>query len=192
MSISKYSNHIILLLITRSKRILHHLNITLFYNILHTLTMCLLGLAFLLVASRFVQPLLILIGMGIGLGLFGYFFRRGISIAKEWLEKGFDLIIGLATSEPTRLAVIQKGEKTLLLFDITDQVALPKDSPFLHQTIRDLKLREQTGASIVAIYRNGKHLANPGPDVELLPDDILVLIGNEDELSKAKKFLIPE
>jgi len=190
MVISKYANHIILLLVTRNKRILHHLNIALFYNTLHILTMCVLGLAFLLFSFRYIRSVPIVSGIGAGVLIAGYLFRKKINIAKEGLENALDRITGLATSEPTRRAVIQKGEKTLLLLDITDQVALPKNSPLHHKTIRDLRLREETGASIVAIYRDGKHIANPGPDIRLLPDDILVLIGNEDELLKGKRLLL--
>jgi CPA2 family monovalent cation:H+ antiporter-2 len=190
VAISKYANHIILLLITRNKRILHHLNITLFYNTLDILSMCLLGTVFLIFSFRFVQSVQIVASLGAGIFIVGYFFRKKINVVKEWLEKALDRITGLATSEPTRRAVIQKGEKTLLLLDITDQVALPKNSPLHDKTIRDLRLREETGASIVAIYRDGKHIANPGPDIKLMPDDVLVLIGNEEELIKGKRLLL--
>lgn len=192
MAISKYANHIILLLVTRNKVILRHLNITLFYNTLNIFTMGLMGLAFLIFSFRYVQSLWVVIGIGLCVFLFGFLLLKKIAVAKEWIENGLDRITGLATSEPTRRAIIRKGEKTLLLQDITDQVALPKNSPLHDKTIRDLRLREETGASIVAIYRDGKHIANPGPDIKLLPDDILVLIGDEEELSKAKHRLLTE
>ena len=45
-------------------------------------------------------------------------------------------------------------------------------------------------ATIVAIYREGQHLGNPDADTELLADDILILIGNLDQLKHAKQFLV--
>ncbi len=73
--------------------------------------------------------------------------------------------------------------------DITDQVTVTNGSPAAHKTLQELQLRKQSGATIVAIYRDGQHLANPAPDSTLFPDDILVLLGNKDELERAKNLL---
>jgi TrkA domain protein len=56
-------------------------------------------------------------------------------------------------------------------------------------TIRDLQVREKTGASIIAIYRKGTHIANPAPTTVLLPNDIVMLLGNEEERQRAKALL---
>lgn len=55
--------------------------------------------------------------------------------------------------------------------------------------IRELELRTQTGASIVAIERNEKSSVNPGPDLELLAGDKLLLLGTEEQLMDARMFL---
>jgi CPA2 family monovalent cation:H+ antiporter-2 len=191
-AISKYSNHILLLLVTRSKRLLHLIDVHVFYNTLHILTILVLVCGYLFAASQFVMNLKILIGMGISLLVFERLFRRKTTLGKEWLESVLDQVIGLATSEPTRQAVLKSGEHTLLLVDITDQITVQADSPVCHKTIREIKLREETGATIVAIYREGKHLANPGPDTQLEPDDIIVLLGNKEELEKAGNLISPQ
>ncbi len=116
--------------------------------------------------------------------------RRPLAWLKERLERFLDQAIGLASSEPTRQAVLQSGDKTLLLFDITDQVTLTHDSLKGHKTLREFALRKRTGASVVAIYREGQHMANPGPDIELHPHDVLVIMGEKGELSEARKILI--
>lgn len=187
-AISKYSNHIILLLVTRSKALLHFLNVHAFYNTLNAATVSILELIFIFSAAQFIQSLEILYIMVAGLLFVGFAFRRAVNRGKEWLEGVLDQIIGLATSEPTRQAVLRSGD-TLLLDDITDQISLPDNSFADHQTIREIRLREQTGATLVAIYREGKHLANPGPDTHLLADDVLVLLGDEQELAKARDLL---
>jgi len=51
--------------------------------------------------------------------------------------------------------------------------------------IRELQLRTETGASIVALERDGKPTINPGPDTELYAGDELLLIGDPQQLSDA-------
>jgi CPA2 family monovalent cation:H+ antiporter-2 len=56
--------------------------------------------------------------------------------------------------------------------------------------IRELELRTKTGASIVAIERNGVNNVNPGPDEELLVNDQVLLLGSAAQLEKARKHLL--
>jgi CPA2 family monovalent cation:H+ antiporter-2 len=56
---------------------------------------------------------------------------------------------------------------------------------FLHE----LQLRTLTGASIVAIERNGTNLVNPGAHDELFTGDQVLVLGNEVQLEKAGRFL---
>ncbi|HMP77058.1 MAG TPA: cation:proton antiporter [Kiritimatiellia bacterium] len=55
--------------------------------------------------------------------------------------------------------------------------------------IRELQLRSETGASIVAIERAGRTLVNPDPDEELRPDDKLLLLGSSEQLTNARLHL---
>jgi CPA2 family monovalent cation:H+ antiporter-2 len=55
--------------------------------------------------------------------------------------------------------------------------------------IAELKLRTQTGASVVGIERRGSSIVNPGPDEELESGDQILLIGSEDQLKAAKQLL---
>ena len=99
---------------------------------------------------------------------------------------------------------------------LRDTFAQPADPPLLHEApslppllrearletvevqpgteaagkmIAELKLRTQTGASVVGIERNGTSIVNPGPDEELESGDQILLIGSEDQLNAAKKLL---
>jgi CPA2 family monovalent cation:H+ antiporter-2 len=53
--------------------------------------------------------------------------------------------------------------------------------------IRELALRTRTGASIVAIERNGVAIINPGPDEEFLPNDQVLLLGRAAALEAARR-----
>jgi CPA2 family monovalent cation:H+ antiporter-2 len=77
-------------------------------------------------------------------------------------------------------------EAKLLVFVITE--TSPAKGRFLHE----LELRTKTGASIVAIERNGANLINPGPNDELLLNDQVLVLGNETHLQKAQQHLLGE
>ncbi|MCG3204688.1 MAG: Glutathione-regulated potassium-efflux system protein KefB [Elusimicrobia bacterium] len=187
--ISKYANHIVLLLVTKSKTMLHIIDIHAFYNALDFLTINFLIYTFLAASAPLLEgTVYTILGLIFILGI-RHVFKKRWAHGKEWLEERLDQITGLATSEPTRQAVLMSGDRSLLLVDITDQVKLGEASRACGQTVREIKLREQTGATLVAIYRGGKHMANPGPDTPLLADDVLVILGDPDELEKAKTLL---
>jgi CPA2 family monovalent cation:H+ antiporter-2 len=70
--------------------------------------------------------------------------------------------------------------------------AIKPASPACGRLIRELELRTKTGASIVAIERNGVSLINPGPDEELQVNDQVLVLGNETHLKKARAWLLGE
>jgi CPA2 family monovalent cation:H+ antiporter-2 len=55
-----------------------------------------------------------------------------------------------------------------------------------NKLIRELQWRTRTGASIVAIRRNGQNIFNPEPNEELLPGDHLLVIGSNEQLRAAR------
>jgi K+/H+ antiporter YhaU regulatory subunit KhtT len=82
------------------------------------------------------------------------------------------------------------GRIAALFADATvDHVQLNPDAPTVGKTLRELDLRKNTGASVIAVARNGEANTNPGPDFTLQPDDIIVLIGGHRELDEAMNLL---
>ncbi len=57
------------------------------------------------------------------------------------------------------------------------------------RTLRDLDLRAETGASVLAIMRRGEMRANPAPETRLEADDTVVLIGTAEQLGRARATL---
>jgi len=57
------------------------------------------------------------------------------------------------------------------------------------QTIRQLDLRRQTGATIIALVRGEEHFPNPDVDQRLEAGDVLVLIGSHAQLEAAFRLL---
>jgi TrkA domain protein len=60
------------------------------------------------------------------------------------------------------------------------QIRLRAGSPFVDRPLGETQARARTGASIVAIVRNGNVIPSPTPAEELHADDVLVVIGTED------------
>lgn len=70
-----------------------------------------------------------------------------------------------------------------------ERMEIGPQSAGANKLISELQLRTLTGASIVAIQRNGKNILNPHPGEELLPGDHLLLIGETEQLMAAKQLL---
>ncbi len=66
------------------------------------------------------------------------------------------------------------------------RISVYTGSEAANKLIRELQLRTRTGASIVAIRRQGQNILNPDPNEELLPGDQLLMIGAEEQISAAK------
>jgi len=59
----------------------------------------------------------------------------------------------------------------------TEQISLPVDSPYLGRPLGDTRARTRTGASIVAVLRDGSVIASPGPDLVFALRDVVVVVG---------------
>jgi CPA2 family monovalent cation:H+ antiporter-2 len=79
----------------------------------------------------------------------------------------------------------------LLAAALTETYLLDERSPAAGKTIRDLRLRRETGVTIIAAVRDGKPITNPSPDFLLAAGDTLVLLGNHADLERAQRLLDP-
>ncbi|HSM57018.1 MAG TPA: NAD-binding protein, partial [Candidatus Sulfomarinibacteraceae bacterium] len=78
------------------------------------------------------------------------------------------------------VAQLQNAQRLLHLNWIT----LDNSSPLVQDTIGKMRIRQHTGASIVGILRSGRLLANPGPEEQLLPQDMVGVLGNPEQLER--------
>lgn len=65
------------------------------------------------------------------------------------------------------------------------------DSPAVGHTLKDLDLRARTGATIIAVVRDGDPATNPAADFRVEGGDVLVLVGAHEQLAKATALLQP-
>ena len=64
-------------------------------------------------------------------------------------------------------------------------------SPAIGRTLEDIGLRRTTGATVIALVREGKATANPSAAAVIERGDILVLLGNHAEIVAARGLLDP-
>jgi monovalent cation:H+ antiporter-2, CPA2 family len=69
-------------------------------------------------------------------------------------------------------------------------VTLSDQSNAARKLIRELALRTRSGAGVVGIERAGVPIINPGPDEELLPGDVVLLLGSTLQITAAKRVLV--
>jgi voltage-gated potassium channel len=62
-------------------------------------------------------------------------------------------------------------------------------SCFINKSIKELGVRNITGANIVGLKKDGKYIFNPNPDVILSSDDQLFVLGDPEQLMKLKQLL---
>jgi CPA2 family monovalent cation:H+ antiporter-2 len=67
----------------------------------------------------------------------------------------------------------------------TDIFRIERGSPVAGQSLRDLDLRRQTGATVLAVVRDEEPDPNPGGDTVLEAGDDLVLVGSHAEIDQA-------
>lgn len=154
------------------------------------------GLIFLFIGSLFLPlvPLLImasLITVGAGFFLWG--------TAKKIHDRIQSMIGGIFEQEKNAVLSAEHSSTQKELFRLireeypweaeTQDFLLPYQESAVNQTIKDLRLRSESGATIVAIYRDDQSIANPEPDMKLLPGDVLLLMGDTKQIKDAVLFL---
>jgi CPA2 family monovalent cation:H+ antiporter-2 len=70
-----------------------------------------------------------------------------------------------------------------------ENVQVLPEHPSNGRTLRELDLRRTSGASVLAIVRDGEAVTNPGPDHALQAEDIIVLLGSHQQLDRAVALL---
>lgn len=167
------------------------------HNVFRFLVMVFFGLLFLAVGSFFnpTPP--------IGVGLAGLVIISGVLLwgsVRKTHEKMESVMLGVFDREASSAeapAKVRMAQDELIKF-IRDQYpweveildfVVPFSESALHQSLRALGLRTATGASVVAVYREDDSIPNPGPDEVLQPGDVLLMVGDKEQVRRASEFL---
>jgi CPA2 family monovalent cation:H+ antiporter-2 len=123
--------------------------------------------------------------LGIALGTIFLFRRILVRIYSRAELALHETLIELPRIQRERPKVI----KDILRDAELDTMEIPAGSVMIGRKLRDIPLRQQTGASIVAIERAGTRVINPGPDETLEVGDRVLLLGELEQLPAACDLL---
>lgn len=85
-----------------------------------------------------------------------------------------------------------KEEKEMFLKNlIIEWITVEKTSILLNKSIKELNIRKKTDVSVVAIIRGELNILNPSPDEIIKEGDILVIVGNKDQIENFYKHFYP-
>jgi voltage-gated potassium channel len=80
---------------------------------------------------------------------------------------------------------LKGGQEALAIEDI----AIAPTASAVDRTLGALAVRQQTGASVLAVLRDGSPLANPPPDLMLKAEDRLLALGTRDQLERLERLI---
>jgi voltage-gated potassium channel len=73
-----------------------------------------------------------------------------------------------------------------------EEIEITRTCPQAGRTIRETRVRHETGALIVALRKaDGSFDTTPDPDVMLEPGDVLIAVGTEQELRALEELFAP-
>ena len=89
-------------------------------------------------------------------------------------------------SKPVSSSVRQK----LSTYDVrTESINIAQESSFAGMQLKDLPLRDKSGANIIKIQRGSINITIPSGDVKIFPGDRLIAVGTTDQLEKLRNMI---
>lgn len=113
--------------------------------------------------------------------------------ATKMLRAGADRVVQPYTAAGQTMAKLMLKPQVSAFLDIVsrhggpdlrfEEIEITSDCPQAGKTIRDTRIRHETGALVVALKKaDGSFDTTPNPDAELHPGDILIAVGTAEEL----------
>ena len=153
--------------------------------------------AYIVVRTRYLQELQSLFDLGAddvvpeefetSVEIFTLVLRKYL-VAKEEIERfvtqvradGYLVLRGISRE----LDSWRDGLRHLHDFEIST-FRLGEQAPLAGKSLAQVELRKKYGVTVLAIRRNSQMLPNPEPDMQLLPNDLLIVMGTPDNLSNS-------
>jgi voltage-gated potassium channel len=68
-----------------------------------------------------------------------------------------------------------------------EEIIMSENSKLINQTLKQSKIREVFGVTIVAIKRGNTIISNPNPDEHLFANDLVIVFGSDEQLREFEK-----
>lgn len=107
-------------------------------------------------------------------------FFRHLEKTYNWFESRLVSNLSLASKQETKFQQLAPWDTHLVHLNVTS------DSPLIAQSLADIQFRNQFGVNVVALQRGSKIFFAPRGDLELMPDDRLVVLGTDEQVEKIR------
>lgn len=91
---------------------------------------------------------------------------------------GAKYVLALSTVTGRMLSSVLLDEEEVLTLETQFEIVRTTASKLAGKTLKEAAIRDQTGATVVAIERNGELLTNPEPDLRMRDGDRFIIIGS--------------
>ncbi len=124
-------------------------------------------------------------------GVYFFFHARNSMLKFDRFEQTFlsnynELEISERKNRPVASSVNQK----LSSYNVfTELVTVSADSSWIGYQLKEIPLREQTGANIIKLTRGSNSMIIPSGEIVIYPGDSLLAVGNRDQLTALKDML---
>ena len=121
-------------------------------------------------------------------------------LARTDAEGDTTTLVHLLAREGAELGrILSQGEvpesdprKQLLLDEFSlEWVIVGGQKALVGATLRDADIRARTGASVIAVLRNGDSIMNPPPETRFANGDTLVVMGHRDQVERFLETFCP-
>lgn len=99
-----------------------------------------------------------------------------------------ELYAPLREKNPHYQAITKLKQAAAQLMEL-NWIDLPEQNSATGVSIKDLQIRQQTGASIVGILREGAMIMNPGAESQLQTGDVIAVLGNRHQVEQVRQLL---
>ena len=72
------------------------------------------------------------------------------------------------------------------------EFVVPENCLYIGKTVGEIMFWQNTGATLIAVKRNDELLLSPGPYISLNPNDVLIVVGNDNIRNSVPQFLYPK
>lgn len=72
------------------------------------------------------------------------------------------------------------------------EFTIPAGSNLVGKTVGETHFWQHTGATVIAVRRNGEVILSPGPYITFNAQDVFIIIGDEDAYARVRHFIVEE
>jgi monovalent cation:H+ antiporter-2, CPA2 family len=119
--------------------------------------------------------------------VYALFFGKGLRTVQRRIAA--ELSDAILSTEERRKRLHDDWLKDHQEWDLSlSEIRVPDSEVWFGKSLGDLSLRSQFGCSVVGVERQGYPVPSPGPDTELYPSDVLLVLGTEHQIQHVRAF----